>query len=118
MSRRLRNGRSRARRLRHGERYLPSPFNALTPEDWRQCLSVIVDEATIEAALRERHLVPELPASIWLDLERMLERMKRMPFKDWKPFCTSQPAILLQLIVLFILDFDATVRAMQSKLLR
>ncbi len=72
----------------------------------------------IDSALRERHLVPELPASIWLDFERMLHRMQRMPPKDWKQFCATQPPILLQLIVLFILDFNATVRAMQTKLYR
>ncbi len=72
----------------------------------------------IESALRERHLVPELPASIWLDLEQKLLRMQRLPPKDWKEFCATQPPILLQLIVLFILDFDATACAMQPKLLR
>ncbi len=59
--------------------------------------------------------MPELPASIWLDLERMLHRMQRLPPKDWKQFCASQSEILLQLIVLFVLDFEATARAMRSK---
>ncbi len=118
MKRRHRRGGPRSRRRRDRERLPISPFNIHTPTEWRQYLSVIFDEAMIESALFERHLIPELPASIWIDFERMLHRMQRVPPRDWKEFCATQPPILLQLIVLFILDFDATVRAMQPRLSR
>ncbi len=130
MSRRQRGRPSRARRLHDGNRHprpqssvdstrLPlSPFSIYTPTEWRHYLSVIFDEALIEAALRERHLVPELPASIWLDLERMLHRMQRLRPNEWKQFCAGQSEILRQLLVLFVLDFEATARAMQAKLCR
>jgi hypothetical protein len=110
-----RRGRTSGRRLRDGQRRRRDPAAALDSLEARERLTELVGEATIEAALAERHLVPELPPSLWWRLEQMLEHLARLPVEDRPRFCTEQPEIHRRLLVLFVLDHEAIARAMREK---
>jgi hypothetical protein len=107
----------RPRRLRGGQRRRREDATALLGRpDVREGITALLGEATITAAFSERHLIGELPPSLWLRLEQMLDQFVRRPLDERKSFCDRQPEILRRLLALFVLDHEATARVINAKL--
>jgi hypothetical protein len=108
---------ARPRRHRDGHRLRREPAALILGSPaMRERIAELVGEATIEAALRERHLIHELPASIWRQLLSVMERLVRMSVEEKKRFCAKQSEVVRRLLVLVVLDHDATMRVIQTKL--
>ena len=108
---------SRPRRPRSARR--PRTLvEALGAAEARARVVALVGEKTIEEAFAERHLIGELPASIWRQVHTFVEQLCRLPWDDRPAFCAKQSELMRRLVTLLALDTTATLRVMQAKLER
>jgi len=76
----------------------------------------LVGEATIEAAFAERHLIEQLPASVWRQLVSLSEKLVRLKWEDRPKLCATQSELMRRLLVLLALDTTNTMRIIRAKL--
>ena len=87
------------------------------PPEVRERITTLLGEATIAAALGERHLIDQLPPSIWRQLFSTIEQLCRLRSRQQqRDFCTSRPELIRRLLALVVLDHDAIMRVMIAKL--
>ena len=94
----------------------PRRASLFDAETKRERLADLVGEATIEAALAERHLIGELPASIWRQLLSLIERLGVLSWDERKRLCATQTELMRRLLALVVVDPRATAKAIHAKL--
>ena len=113
----MRARRTRPRRFRDGQRRRrEDAATLLQSPKVREAITKLLGEATITAALSERHLIGELPVSIWRQLRSTMEQLCRLPQSERLGFCTRQSEVIRRLLALVVLDHEATTRVMTAKL--
>ena len=108
--------RRQSRRLPTGNR--PRRGSLIDADEKRARLVALVGEETIEAALAERRLIGQLPASVWRQLLSLIERLGTLSWDDRKRLCARESELMRRLLALVIVDPRATVKAMHAKLSR
>ncbi len=76
----------------------------------------LVGEKTIDGAFAERHLISELPLSIWRQFYTLVEQVCCLPWAERPGFCAKQSELMRRLVALLALDTAATLRVMRAKL--
>jgi hypothetical protein len=108
------------RRRRQSRRFpasnRPRRGSLLDAAQKRERLVALVGEETIQAALAERHLIGQLPASVWRQLLSLIDRLGTLSWDDRKRLCARASEIMRRLLALVIVGPRATVKAMHAKL--
>jgi len=113
----MRPRRTRPRRLRGGQRQRrEDPAALLGSPKTRERITALLGEATVAAAFSERHLIGELSTPIWRQLFATMEKLVRMSWAERQDFCARQSEVIRRLLALVVLDHDATMQVMSTKL--
>jgi len=94
----------------------PRRGSLLDADKKRERLVALVGEETIQAALAERHLIGELPGSVWRQLLSFIDRLGTLSWGDRKRLCARESELMRRLLALVIVDPRATVKAIHAKL--